>query len=123
MTDFNDTNDNSIVFKINVLEKDFLFTGDIGIKAELRYVSDYGHLLKSDILKSPHHGSKTSSSTLFLNTVSPKIVVVSVGPFNMYQLPDEEIIFKYEKSGLYIHQTKDLGALLFIYDTMKNFPP
>lgn len=121
--DFKNTNDNSIVFKIDVLGKSFLFTGDIGIQAEAKYVETYGSLLSADVLKSPHHGSKTSSSTLFLNAVSPKIVVVSVGLFNMYQLPDDEIILNYRKYGMYIHQTSDLGSLLFIYDTMKNFPP
>src|SRR5690554_272714 len=121
--DFKNTNDNSIVFKIDVLGKSFLFTGDIGIQAEAKYVETYRSLLSADVLKSPHHGSKTSSSTLFLNAVSPKIVVVSVGLFNMYQLPDDEIILNYRKYSMYIHQTSDLGSLLFIYDTMKNFPP
>ena len=64
-----------LFFKIFVDGLNYLFTGDIGIQTENDLVNMYGRLLKSDVLKVPHHGSNTSSSVDFLYHVDPSIAV------------------------------------------------
>lgn len=123
LEDLNSLNENSIVFKIEVNQMVYLFTGDIGIPAEMLYVNQYGNTLKSDVLKSPHHGSSTSSSSIFLSLVRPSIIVVSVGHRNVYRLPSDEIIKRYENLGVYLHETRHFGSLIINKEGMKNFPP
>lgn len=121
--DYRNINDNSIVFKIFVDGLNYLFTGDIGIQTENDLVNMYGRLLKSDVLKVPHHGSNTSSSVDFLYHVDPSIAVVSVSKRNVYNLPNKEIIQIYWDYGLYLHQTKDSGSLKIKNKNLINFPP
>lgn len=87
----NDENNNSLVLKIQGAKKSFLFTGDIEEEAQedLSHLGDY---LESDVLKVPHHGSRTSASEIFLNVVSPEIAIISVGRNNIYGHPHVEII-------------------------------
>lgn len=84
-------NNSSLVLKIQGTEKSFLFTGDIEEEAQedLWHLGDY---LKSDVLKVPHHGSRTSTSGIFLDAVSPEIAVISVGRNNTYGHPHAEVI-------------------------------
>jgi competence protein ComEC len=72
------TNNTSIVCKLVFNKTSFLFTGDIEKPAEQDLANNNGDL-NSDVLKVAHHGSKTSSSSRFLEKVSPKIAVISVG--------------------------------------------
>ena len=69
---FRTRNDHSQVIRISYHNKKVLFTGDIEIKAEEELVSRYGRKLKCNILKVPHHGSKTSSSAEFLKMAEPE---------------------------------------------------
>lgn len=77
-TEYSSTNDNSLVLRLEYKEISALFTGDISEKVEEDLINSDIEL-KSDILKVPHHGSKTSSTEEFLQSVSPQISVVSVG--------------------------------------------
>lgn len=83
---YNSTNDNSIVVKVEYKEISALFTGDISKDVEKDLVNSEIEL-KSDILKVSHHGSKTASTEEFLQSVSPRISVVSVGLYDN-ALPD-----------------------------------
>jgi competence protein ComEC len=56
-----------------------LFTGDIEAPVESILVAKYGSALNADVLKVSHHGSISSSCKLFLETVSPKFAIISVG--------------------------------------------
>ena len=87
-----DKNDSSIVLRIVYGENEVLLTGDASKKIEKFLVSKYGSRLESDILKLGHHGSKTSSSELFLRTVKPKSVVVSAGSNNRYGHPHKSVM-------------------------------
>ena len=73
-----DKNDDSLVMKVTYGEVDILFTGDIGKKAEIRLIAS-GQDLRSEILKVPHHGSRTSSSAPFLGAVQPRCAIFSLG--------------------------------------------
>lgn len=80
----NAINNNSIVAKLVYNKFNMLFTGDIEQIAEQKIIQYYGEtdLLKATILKTAHHGSKTSSTKEFLDLVSPKIATIGVGKNN-----------------------------------------
>jgi competence protein ComEC len=73
-------------------------------------------MLDCDFLKSPHHGSKTSSSVTYLNALTPEIVAVSAGVGNSYGLPKQEILDRYEKINAVIYRTDLQGDLVFVTD-------
>ena len=103
-------NDHSIVLRIQYGQTSFLLTGDIGQESEERLTQSNGEL-KSLVLKSPHHGSRTSSTEGFLEVVSPVIVVISVGHNNLYGHPAPEILTRYENSGASVYRTDQHGAI------------
>ena len=108
---YDNENDNSLVVKFIYDDLSVLFTGDIEIDAELDLVNKYQKYLSVDILKVAHHGSKTSSSELFLSFVNPKYYVISVGLNNFYNLPNNTLIL--EKRNLY--RTDINGTITFFY--------
>ncbi len=63
------------------------------------------------MLKSPHHGSASSSSEAFLDRASPEIVVISVGENNTYGFPDNEVLERYKKIGAKVYRTDVHGAV------------
>ncbi len=86
-----DENNDSLVLKIQGNKNSFLFAGDIEEEPQ----EDLSHLqtyIKSTVLKFPHHGSRSSASEAFLNTVSPEIAVISVGRKNSYGHPHSETL-------------------------------
>ena len=87
-----DINDNSIVIKLEYNNFSCLFTGDISKEIEVDLVKKYGNILKSDVLKVAHHGSKTSSDEQFINTVKPKIALIGVGKNNKFGHPNKDVI-------------------------------
>ena len=103
-------NDESMVLRICYGETAFLLTGDIGKVVENELLQS--HLsLRSDVLKSPHHGSDSSSSKEFLTAVSPKVLIISVGPSNRYNLPDPAVLARYRQMGALIYRTDQAGAV------------
>jgi len=71
-------NNSSLVLRLQCGSKSFLFPGDIEERAEALLVQQNVQL-QADVLLAPHHGSKTSSSRAFIQTVKPKLIVVSAG--------------------------------------------
>lgn len=89
--EYDSANNESLVLKIGYNNKSFLFTGDIEIEAE----DDLNHLgkwLKSDVIKIPHHGAKTSADKYFFSLVSPKIAIISAGRNNSFGHPHSEML-------------------------------
>ncbi|MBN2245574.1 MAG: DNA internalization-related competence protein ComEC/Rec2 [Candidatus Aminicenantes bacterium] len=111
-------NRQSVVIRIAYKSQAFLFTGDIETDCEEKIINS-GQVLKSQILKSPHHGSRTSSSWTFLNAVSPDIVVISVGRNNIYQLPHNEVLERYKQLKLRVFRTDVHGAVEIATDGEK----
>ncbi|SDT95058.1 DNA internalization-related competence protein ComEC/Rec2 [Desulfobacula phenolica] len=106
-----DFNNNSLVFKIAYNNFSMLFPGDILLQREKR-LSMHNELdLHSDILLSPHHGSSTSSSKIFLDKVHPKSVIISCGRNNKYGFPHSMVLKRYEKQGIGIFRTDEDGAI------------
>jgi competence protein ComEC len=85
-------NNNSLVLKISYAGVSFLFPGDLEYQGEKVLVSNAGPVLKSDILLSPHHGSKNSSSKEFLRTVQPRVCVISSGEGNFFNFPHRQTL-------------------------------
>jgi len=105
-----DKNDDSLVMKITYGEVDILFTGDIGKKAESRLIAS-GQDLRSEILKVPHHGSRTSSSAPFLDAVQPRYAIFSLGQGNRYQFPHADVVNRYRARECPMLRTDESGAI------------
>jgi len=108
-------NDHSIVLRMTHGQTSFLITGDIGSNAEGEILKSFDEI-KSQVLKSPHHGSDSSSSMPFLEEVMPQIVVISVGEKNKFGFPDQVILDRYEKIGADVYRTDLHGAVEIISD-------
>lgn len=111
-----DTNDSSIVGKLIYGNNSFLLTGDSPQKIEKYLVGKYGASLKSDVLKVGHHGSKNSSSEIFIGTVSPTYSIISAGLDNRYGHPHQEVIDILNNFKINILETFEAGDIIFSTD-------
>ncbi len=85
-----------------------MFTGDGEAETEAGILNRNSRSdLKSNVLKAPHHGSKTSSTDEFLNAVSPEAVVISMGQGNDYHHPHKQVMKRYEQRNFKVYQTED----------------
>ena len=110
-----DLNNSSLVIKLRFKNVSALLAGDIGKEAEGRMLrKDY--LLRSDVLKIPHHGSSSSSSSAFLERVKPKYAILSVGERNIGKLPHPEVLKRYEQLGTSLFRTDRHGAISVVTD-------
>lgn len=112
----NDQNENSIVAYAEYENYRALFTGDITSKAEKRFVTAYGDSIICDVLSVPHHGSKSSSSKQFLETVKPTYAIISVGEGNSYGHPTEEALSRLRAVGAKILRTDELSTIIIRSD-------
>jgi competence protein ComEC len=117
------TNDTSIVSKLIFGENSFLFTGDISSAAEKRlsYSREYENL-ESDALKVAHHGSKYSTSELFLENTKPKIAVISNGKDNSYGHPTPEVLQRLKKYDIKTLRTDQSGDIELASDGKNIYP-
>ncbi|MCK4618426.1 MAG: DNA internalization-related competence protein ComEC/Rec2 [Desulfobacterales bacterium] len=109
-------NNNSLVIKVEFGSKSFLFPGDIMTKAEKELVAIAGDDLTSTVLIAPHHGSKTSSSESFVDSVNPEIVIFSSGWRNRYRFPHPSVLKKYKERECRILRTDSQGAVTISTD-------
>jgi len=77
------------------------------------------YLLRSDILKIPHHGSSSSSSPPFLERVKPTYAILSVGERNIGRLPHPEVLKRYSQLGTQVYRTDKNGAITVVTDGEK----
>jgi len=110
----NSSNDTCIVAKLNYGEDSFLFTGDVDFKNETKLIQS-GRDISADVLKVAHHGSKYSTSDLFIKAVNPSYAVIEVGK-NSYGHPTPEVLQRLEKFGIKIFRTDRDGDIEFISD-------
>ncbi len=113
-------NNHSLVLRIVYGQTAFLLTGDIGVSIEDE-LERAPITLESQVLKSPHHGSDSSSSENFLKAVAPQIVVISVGRGNIYNLPDQGVLDRYEQNEARIYRTDRVGAVEISSDGKEIF--
>lgn len=110
----NSINNNSLVCKLNYKNYSMLFTGDIEAIAEKAILKKYSknlNILKSDILKVAHHGSKTSSITEFIEKIKSKYAIIGVGEDNKFGHPSDSTIQNLEKANIRIYRTDKMGKI------------
>lgn len=86
-----------------------LFTGDQTAAGEAEQLA-HGLVTDVDLVKVPHHGSRTSSSAPWLTRIRPEVAVISAGP-NLYGLPNRDIMDAYAAEGAALYRTDADGAL------------
>lgn len=107
-----DENENSLVGMLTYGDFRALLTGDIGKETEAA-ISD--EIIRSSVLKVPHHGSGRSSSKEFLEGVKPRVSVVSVGR-NNFGHPAPDTLERLRDSGSLVYRTDESGAVTIITD-------
>ncbi len=105
-----DRNNHSIVVRIAYGHASILFPGDIEAEAESELSNSAGRHLHSSILIAPHHGSKTSSTPVFLDAVHPDTVIVSTRK-RRYGAPSPAVLQRYKKRGYRVLRTDTDGAV------------
>lgn len=110
---YEDINDYSAVIKLTYGNTTFLFTGDAGNLPE-KEMLEKGFSLKADVLKVGHHGSNTSTSQEFLEAVSPKYAIISVGKGNDYNHPNKDTLDKLRNIQTY--RTDKDGTIIVTTD-------
>mgnify|MGYP003372188080 CR=1 FL=1 len=107
-------NNNAMVMKLRYGKFSMLFTGDIEDVAEKKILDFYEEkgedILKSDVLKVAHHGSKTSTTQSFFEKVNPKICLIGVGKNNMFGHPTAEVLERI--NGTKIYRTDENGEII-----------
>ena len=108
-------NGDSLVAMLRIADRtSILFTGDIGITEE-QVLIESGIDFDCDILKVAHHGSKYSTSTVFIEACSPDIAVISVGKHNFYGHPSPDTLARLESYGCEVFRTDTEGAVVLEY--------
>ena len=110
VTGYSETNNTSLVLRIDYGNTSFLLTGDMENTAETDLVNS-GANLKADVLQVGHHGSSTSTGYLFLNAVLPEMGVISCGAGNKYGHPHEETLSILRDAGVDVYRTDLLGTI------------
>lgn len=108
-------NDSSLVSLVKYRNFSTLITGDISSKQELAMIES-GVLKKINLLKVAHHGSKYSSTDKFLEMITPKIAVVSVGANNNYGHPNGGTLIRLDTVGAMVFRTDLQGEIEVVVD-------
>ena len=99
-------NDDSVVLELGFGSVHFLLTGDIEEGAESRIGPG-----RSEVLKVPHHGSKSSSSPVFIAAVAPRVAIVSAGYRNRFGHPHPTVVDRFRAAGVRLYRTDRDGAV------------
>ncbi len=105
-------NEDSLVLYGKLLDKHFLFTGNLKEKGEKDLLKQYPDL-EVDVLKAGQHGAKTSSNPVFLEKLNPELSLISVGKNNRAKLPHQETLTRLETIKSKIYRTDQNGAIRF----------
>lgn len=104
--------EDSLVLYGKLLDKHFLFTGNLEEKGEKDLLKHYPDL-EVDVLKASQHGSKNSSSSAFLEQLKPEMTLISVGKNNRTKLPHQETLTRLEGINSKVYRTDQHGAIRF----------
>ena len=111
-----DPNNESVVGRLVFGDFSMMLTGDAEKKEEQAILAADSANVKSTILKSGHHGSKTSSSADFLRAVQPEAALISCGVNNDYGHPHKETMKKYHALNIPIYVTAENGTITVTSD-------
>ncbi len=105
-------NDASLALRVVYGETSFLFLGDLEAEGEAALLATAGALV-TDVVKVPHHGSRTSSSPALVAAVRPRWAVISLGAHNPFGFPHREAVERWRALGAEVLRT-DEGAIRFL---------
>jgi competence protein ComEC len=104
-------NDRCCVLKVSAAGASALLPGDIEARAEAELIARGRAALRADVLVAPHHGSRTSSTSAFLDAVAPREAVFTVGYRNRFGHPNAAVFSRYEARGIRAWRSDRDGAL------------
>ncbi len=113
---FENDNNRSCVLRVSNKYHSLLLVGDIQKKVEKLLIRRLQNKIRTEVLVVPHHGSKTSSSQMFLDAVSPSLSLIPVGYRNRFGHPKLDVLNRFQKSGIRVLDTVQSGAIIV------NFP-
>ncbi|NOT49174.1 MAG: ComEC/Rec2 family competence protein [Acidobacteria bacterium] len=107
-------NDRSVVIRLVFGEREFLLTGDAerAVETELLNETD----LRADVVKVPHHGSKTSSTEAFVNATQARFAVIPVGRRSPFHHPNKDVVERWLNTGAIVMTTGEYGTIRFSTD-------
>ena len=108
--EYDNENDNSNAIYTELNGYKFMFMGDAGVDKEKDILDKY-NISDIDVLKVGHHGSSTSSSKYFIDTIKPKYGLISIGKNNKYNHPNKEVLNNLYNSKIY--RTDQDGSIMF----------
>lgn len=103
---YDNDNDNSLVYSMNVDSYDFLFTGDISSDVEMGFINKFGPF-KCDFYQASHHGSYTGNSDYMIRNILPRYAIISTS--GMYNHPAAETIQTFDNYKVKYFITRDTG--------------
>lgn len=114
-------NDNSAVVTVQYAGRQILFAGDLELEGEEALVASHPRaMLRSDVIKVPHHGSRTSSTSELIAAVTAPlgpsepgpIAIISCGASNRFGFPAPEVVERWEAAGAQVLRTDQGGAVI-----------
>lgn len=104
------TNDDSLVLWYDFNGIKCIFTGDLPQAGEKEVITKYPEI-NADILKTGHHGSKTSTSPEFVRKMNPRLAIISCGRNNRYGHPNQETLETLNNNGVPYLSTANCGMI------------
>lgn len=112
---YEDINNSSIVVKVNYGNNSFLFMGDAEELSE-NEILNKGYNVAADLIKLGHHGSSSSSSENFLNSVKAKYGIISIGAGNTYGHPTKEVMELLKNKEITVYRTDENSTIIATSD-------
>jgi competence protein ComEC len=114
-----EVNDASLVLQLRFAGRSVLLTGDVEEQGEAELLGR-SEGLSADILKVPHHGSRTSSGAELLQVVRPGLAVASLARRNRFGFPHNDVVRRYQEGGIRLLRTDRDGAVVTKIDVSGN---
>ena len=114
-------NNGSLVLKVRLGGRSVLLTGDVEAQAESDLVAS-GAALAADVLKVPHHGSRTSTTPAFLEQVAPRLALIGVGRRNRFGHPGPEVVARLAAAGATVFRTDRHGDVSVLFARGRVLP-
>ncbi|MGZ3405420.1 MAG: DNA internalization-related competence protein ComEC/Rec2 [Polyangia bacterium] len=109
-------NDNSLVVAVGWRGRSLLFAGDLEAEGETALLARAGPSLRADVVKVPHHGSKTSSTAELVAATRPSVAVISVGERNRWGFPNAGVVARWRGAGARVMRTDRDGGVTVTVD-------
>ena len=116
-------NNGSCVLRVSIANQSVLLTGDIEKSAEEHLVQTSSEKIRANILVAPHHGSNTSSTEAFIQTVHPDWVLFPAGYVNRFKFPTKKVLKRYIDNDVEYMVTGEQGAIKVLFNQQIPLKP